>query len=204
MEQWRSIPEFNNRYLISDSGRIIKNQETITVKTRRSKSGIEVRHLPEKRLIPERTTRGLRIALRNDGERHYFYIDCLVLGCFVGYKPDCIAHHIDGDLLNNHISNLEWKHQQYMIPVKTPDLIKTRQSKFKKVLTEIEAKKAFTDMRDNATVAKEIGISPLAVELIKQRIIWTKYTDGITRDKRPNIAPISLFKYPHLVNITEG
>lgn len=47
--------------------------------------------------------------LRRDGKDHWRYVHSLVLLAFVGPRPDGMeARHLDGDPLNNRLSNLCW------------------------------------------------------------------------------------------------
>lgn len=46
--------------------------------------------------------------LHSDGLRYSHTIHRLVAITFLGLRPNLVINHIDGDKLNNHVSNLEW------------------------------------------------------------------------------------------------
>lgn len=180
--EWRPILDFEWRYEISSAGLVKRTAYHVPVGSPKAKSGIAVRYYPEFILKPEHTPTGLRISLINEQYRACNRrVDFLVLSSFYGIQNQCVPHHLDGDVFNNDISNLEWKPREYK---DTNPLLEGKACRFKKHLTQDEVVKAFMDMRDNAVVAAELGISALAVELIKQRIIWTHFTRGLKREKR--------------------
>jgi len=185
VEQWRELPGFDGRYQVSDHGQVRKVTHYVIVHTVWARNGITRRRVPEITLSQEVTRKGYRVVLLNkDGTRRMLHVDRLVLYAFVGTSGGSYPFHKDGNILNNRLGNLEWKENPNAIPKEYRLLPPKKSHRYKKKLTEAEVVKAFTDMRPNKTVADELKISPLCVELIKQRVIWTHFTDGLTRGKR--------------------
>lgn len=205
-ERWRDIPGYEDSYQVSDLGNVKKRAHKVFVNCSTAKKGIVERIARERKLALDLLKKGLRVTLRDEfGARRFFYVDRLVLYCFVGTKSGCYPHHIDGNILNNKLHNLEWRESE---DAQTPDskILKPKvASKYKKILTQDEVETAFTDMRDNKIVGRIIGVSPLCVELIKKRIIWTQYTDGLKREKRQTIEndQESLSKSPKLFELVK-
>lgn len=173
---WKDLPGFDDRYQVSDQGEVRRKAFRCLVGKVRSKTGLAWSVFPECTLKPMRQKTGPRVVLINEDHRRVILsVDYLVLSAFVGVESGWRIRHLDGDLQNNRLENLQWVND---------GLIPSKVCRYKIKLTEQEATQAFTDMRDNAVVAAEIGISPLAVELIKRRIIWTQYTRHLSRGNR--------------------
>lgn len=86
------MPQINNyNYTITKTG-LIKNRKT------------------KKPVKPYISTRGyVRVRLQKDGERHNYALHRLVAEIFIpnpNEYPE--VNHIDGNKLNNRVSNLEW------------------------------------------------------------------------------------------------
>lgn len=91
MEQWIKIKETNDRYEVSDHGRV---RRTKTLKV----------------LTPIVNPYGyLKVRCRVDGVVKNIYNHTLVARYFVsGQRPGTQVNHKDGDKRNNHFKNLEW------------------------------------------------------------------------------------------------
>lgn len=101
MEIWKSIPNYEGLYEVSNIGRI-KSLERIVYCTEKSK-----RHQSEKILSPEITRKGyLRIGLCNHGTKR-FLVHVLVAHAFMGVST-LRVNHKDLNKANNHINNLEY------------------------------------------------------------------------------------------------
>jgi hypothetical protein len=98
-ERWLPVVGYEDRYDVSDQGRV-----RATTSWRRWKAG---------RILggtPHRRGGYLRVALRDaDGGARYRFIHDLVLEAFVGPAPAGLqSRHGDGDPRNNALSNLSW------------------------------------------------------------------------------------------------
>jgi len=102
-ELWRDIPDFTD-YMVSDTGKIKS-------KSRKSWNGQAWFELEGKLMKPHPNRRGyLSIKLRRDKETHTKEVHRLVLKAFKGEPPkrNTQARHLDGNKINNSVSNLEW------------------------------------------------------------------------------------------------
>ena len=97
LENWKEIPGFEGRYLISDNG--------------------VIRSLPRKgvgnskRPISASLAHGgyARVVLLKDGKRYNKMIHALVLEAFVGPRPEgALVRHLNGDRTDNRLENLAW------------------------------------------------------------------------------------------------
>jgi hypothetical protein len=90
MENWRDIPGYEGRYMVSDQGR--------------------VRSLVTNRILraPVPAKGYARVTLTDAQHRHWVpAVHRLVLETFIGPKPvDLVTRHLDGDRANNRLSNL--------------------------------------------------------------------------------------------------
>lgn len=93
-EHWKNIPDYKSHYQISNLGNIKSLKQTT-----------------EKLLKPCNDGRGYyKIKLYNKGKAQQYKIHQLVAIAFLNHKPDgynIIVDHIDGDTLNNKLSNLQ-------------------------------------------------------------------------------------------------
>ena len=104
-EVWKDIPDYEGSYQVSNMGRIRSVDRVVTFSDGR------VRKYKGKILKPLLNDRGYeRITLSNGGRCNIKRVHRLVLETF---KPhvnmnDLQVNHIDGNKLNNHLTNLEW------------------------------------------------------------------------------------------------
>lgn len=103
-ETWRPVVGFEGLYEVSDHGRLRSLDRMATHKNGR-------RRLYRGRVLaPKRHPGGYVSAmLSRGGERQYFLVHAIVLGAFVGPRPD--GHegcHWNGDKADNRLSNLRW------------------------------------------------------------------------------------------------
>lgn len=102
IERWKPVPEYGDRYEISESGRV-----------RNSKTGAE--------LTPHPTNPGsphliVGLSVKGENGKHKLakrLVARMVLEAFDSPAPSksCYAKHKDGNHANCHISNLEWGHR---------------------------------------------------------------------------------------------
>lgn len=102
-ENWLAIPGYEDLYEVSDQGRIrSKNREVWNGKAFYVKKGRVLRK--------SKTTTGYwKVELYKDGKKKSLKVHRLVATSFIDNplsKPN--INHIDGNPLNNHVSNLEW------------------------------------------------------------------------------------------------
>lgn len=106
-EIWKSIPEYEDYYEVSNLGNV-RSKPRDVVNTLSS-----TRHIPAKWLTarPNGTTPYLQVALSQKGKTQNARVHRLVATCFCE-KPKSVhtleVNHIDGNVLNNQSSNLEW------------------------------------------------------------------------------------------------
>lgn len=100
-EEWRAIPGWEGYYEASDQGKVRSLDRTIQTRT-------SSRFLRGKVLRPRRHKNGyLFVVLCRDCVPATCTIHGLVLSAFVGERPAGLeTRHLDGDQLNNNISNL--------------------------------------------------------------------------------------------------
>jgi len=98
-EQWEDIPNYEGFYQVSDHGRVVRIKPATGTK-------------PGKILRLQTERDGYeRIFLYHGSakSRKRFFVHRLVLLAFVGpLPPNCDVNHIDGNKINNHLSNLEY------------------------------------------------------------------------------------------------
>lgn len=88
-EQWL-ILDFNQKYAISNTGK--------------------VKHLKSGNILKQQNTKsGYKQVMLNSEKKQYYRVHRLVAYCFLS-NPDNkpYINHIDGDKTNNHLDNLEW------------------------------------------------------------------------------------------------
>ena len=104
-EVWKDIPEYEGTYQVSNMGRVRSLDRVVT-----HKDGRKCRHRG-KVLKPSINAGGYEyLTLYNDNGKNTKTVHRLVL---VTFKPhvnmsDLEVNHMDGDKLNNHLTNLEW------------------------------------------------------------------------------------------------
>lgn len=90
IEEWRSVPDYEGLYQVSNLGR--------------------VRGLKRNRILkPSPNEKGYpQIALCKNGKMKTIKLHKLVAEVFIGKRDDLEINHIDGDKTNNTVSNLEY------------------------------------------------------------------------------------------------
>lgn len=104
MEEWKTIQELNNRYEISNLGRVRKITEVI-IKSNNIKYTSKPK--PLKPVINNFGYYKVRCRI-SVGNVKNVYIHKLVAKYFVKGNNYLTVNHIDGNKSNNHYSNLEW------------------------------------------------------------------------------------------------
>ena len=104
-EIWKDIPEFKDSYQVSNMGRVRSVGRVVTCSDGR------VRKYKGRVLKPYVNTSGYeRVKLCNDGRCKVRTVHRLVLETFKPHvdMSDLEVNHMDGNKLNNHLTNLEW------------------------------------------------------------------------------------------------
>ena len=102
-EIWKPVPGFEDRYGVSNFGRV-KSIKRVC----KTEKGVRI--VPEKILNGSLDTYGyLFVVLSKDGKHKNYLIHKLVMSAFTcnpENKPQ--INHLDGNKLNNNLTNLEW------------------------------------------------------------------------------------------------
>lgn len=111
-ERWRSIPGYEDRYEVSDRGRVRSLPRSWRQKSRH---GTYYTHTVKGKLLKpgvSKTNSGhLYVCLgRTNGKSYGRCVHELVLTTFVGPRPSKkhVSFHIDDDPTNNRLTNLRW------------------------------------------------------------------------------------------------
>ena len=104
-EIWKDIPDYEGSYQVSNMGRVRSLDRVVTFKdgsTRKYKGKVLKPHLNDRGYV--------RLTLCNDNGCNIKRVHRLVLGTFKPHvnMKDLEVNHMDGDKLNNHLTNLEW------------------------------------------------------------------------------------------------
>ena len=101
-EIWKEVPDFEGLYEVSNYGNVRSVDRTVN----HHKGLQSLKGKPKK---PSLSTSGyLKVSLYKDNKNHNRYIHRLVITAFSSEEEQETVNHIDGNKLNNHISNLEW------------------------------------------------------------------------------------------------
>jgi len=102
-EIWKLIPDTNERYSVSDYGVVRSNWADIPQRNLTHRKRIEKTSILKAWL---HTTGYIRVALGRGNQR---YVHRLVAQAFLP-NPDSLPQvdHMDGNRMNNHVSNLRW------------------------------------------------------------------------------------------------
>lgn len=140
----REVPDFPG-YFITEDGRLYGPDG-------------KLRHTK----IQNRGAGYLTTVITVNGKRHYRLIHRLVLEAFVGRRPQgCVGRHLDGNSMNNHVSNLSWGTQKENVNDRTRHGRTTRNSKY-----DVEAIRAASGTYEE--IARSFGLSKSHVGNIRQ------------------------------------
>lgn len=100
-EEWKEINNYEGLYAVSNYGRLKRIGLTV--------NGTKLR------ILKGTLSAGYNsIHLYKEGKYKHKYVHSLVMEHFVGKRPEgLVVNHIDGNKLNNHVSNLEYVTEGY-------------------------------------------------------------------------------------------
>jgi NUMOD4 motif len=167
-EDWRVLPESNGRYLVSNYGRIKSFSYN-------KKDG---------QIMKCYEIKGYKIVPVNLNKLRYkFYVHKLVAQIWIPKPSDehIFVTHLDGNLKNNHVSNLEW-HTKNSIKEKHRELIKLKTGSYKRSRNINHSKLKERDIKllktmlqkglSQSIIAKMFCISGMQVSRIKRGENW--------------------------------
>ena len=105
-EVWKDIPEYEGSYQVSNMGRVRSLDRVVA-----DKNGRKCKYKGKVFKPNVNKTRGYeQLTLSNDNEQNTKTVHRLVLEVFKPHvnMSDLDVNHIDGNKLNNHLTNLEW------------------------------------------------------------------------------------------------
>jgi hypothetical protein len=173
METWRPVVGFEGRYEVSDAGNI---RSLIVVDSRGN------RRVPKLLAKCDEVKRGVVIRQRVmlmglNNSRHQKKVHELVASAFIGERPSgMVVRHLDGNATNNAVSNLAYG--------TAVDNMRDAIRHGTTVRGELNAKTLVTadvvvalrarawKRGEQVSVAKELGISPAALNGILKRRTW--------------------------------
>lgn len=165
-EVFEDLKGYEESYQINDFGRIF---------TKRRLVGNQIYYGRE--LIPQITKDGyLKVTLSKDGESKKFYLHRLVAIQFLD-NPDNLpqVNHIDGNKLNNQVSNLEWctKQENQNHAVRT-GLMQRGQNRPSAKLTEEQVLEIYKlkGILKAQDIAKQYGVSKNTINCILRGSKW--------------------------------
>jgi hypothetical protein len=173
-ERWIPILGYEGIYEVSDQGRIRSLSRAVG---NRSRSGNYFTYeMPGRVLRPCPGSHGyLMVYLCKCGRKKGVLLHRIVLEAFVGPCPDgCQAGHGAGGKLDNRLANLRWRtlHENNFTD-KIRDGKDARGEKHgASKLTQGEVKAIRADCRSCSEIAKDYGIHPRYVSLIRRRKRW--------------------------------
>ncbi|TLX75213.1 hypothetical protein E9993_09940 [Labilibacter sediminis] len=167
-EEWKAIPHTENKYQVSNYGRIKSFCYDL-------KNG---------KIVKPGNIKGYKsINLRVEGQKKTLLIHKLVAELFIHKKKNNqdVVIHKDWNKLNNHVSNLEWKSREESFLRAQEKLIKARKKKGK-IITHSKLTKedvgAIKQMLENGRKQKVIAqlfcVSEMQISRIKNKVSWSE------------------------------
>jgi hypothetical protein len=97
IEIWKTIPEYENEYQVSNLGNVKSLNYRMTGK-------------PKNLILSPNSMGRLNVNLSKEGIKKNYQIHCLVAISFLNHKPNgykIVVDHIDNNPINNHLYNLQ-------------------------------------------------------------------------------------------------
>lgn len=185
-EVWKDIPEYEGSYQVSNMGRVRSVDRLITYKDGRIQ-----KHKGRVLKPSVNKTLGYEQLLLYNDNRHNKRVHRLVLEAF---KPhvnmnDLEVNHMDGNKLNNHLTNLEWvtardnilhAHDIGLINIRGEDNPKAVLSNTD-VLEILQRLDAGVSHRD---IAFDYGVSKTCITYINTGLTWRSVKEEYERTKK--------------------
>ena len=176
-EIWKDIPEYENLYQVSSYGRI-KSLDHYT------KDVNKTQFIKGRILKPQHQTTGYyKVTLSKNGIKKQYTIHRLVAKTFLANPENKIeVNHIDGDKLNNNISNLEWTTPKE----NTRHAIKSGLNKnygenhYKSILTKKDVLRILELLKQglsHSSIAKQYNVSRTLITRINVGTAWKHLTN---------------------------
>ncbi|MGQ1784208.1 MULTISPECIES: NUMOD4 domain-containing protein [unclassified Saccharicrinis] len=167
-EEWRVIPNTDDRYQVSNYGRI-KSFCYNSVEGKIVKSG---------------NIKGYKsINLRVDGQKKTLLVHKLVAELFIPIDDATrtVVIHRDWNKLNNHVNNLQWLSREESFSRSQKKLIEARKKKGKVIThskltrNDVVAIKGMLEKgRKQKVIAKLFCVSEMQISRIKNKISWSE------------------------------
>lgn len=170
-EKWKNIPGFENKYQVSDTG-IVRSLPRIVDRGTKGLRKTRLKIISQS--VSNTNSPYKRCTLFKNSVRHYKDVHVLVALAFIGPRPhDHEIHHIDGNRLNNNLSNIAYltiaEHRA------TRNMPKGSQHP-NSVLTEQEVIALRQDHKSGLTYKQlgvKYGVSTMSSWRIARRKAWT-------------------------------
>lgn len=156
------IPGYNKKYLLYEDGQIVSYCKKVPVLRK-----------------PHINTSGyLHVRLNCNGKDHSVSIHVLLAQCFIpNYDNLPAVNHIDGNKLNNSLSNLEWcshSHNMKHAYDKGLKLPMAGEKNCKAKLTNEMVKEIIISKEKRRTLSDKYAVSLSTIDSIKRRTTWKK------------------------------
>lgn len=138
MTEWKEIQGFNDKYLVSDDGKVWSKLNSCEISINPGSRGYQI------------------VTLFENGKRYTRYVHRLVAIAFLGYKKGLVVNHIDGNKQNNNLYNLEWITQSENMIHSFFDIENGNTALRGNRLTKIEIESIKKDYYDNKIAVRDI------------------------------------------------
>lgn len=180
-ESWRDVVGYEDRYSVSNFGRVFAKEITTTQMWR---GKIRTLVWKAKLLQGWSNRKGYHLVGLYDGRSkraRQFPVHQLVLTAFVGTRPVGMEGcHKDGNPANNHLSNLEWNtHQKNMDDRDRHGRHDRGEDSVVAKLTEADVRRIRKRLEETTTywgrlshIGKEFGVGAATIRDIEKRYTW--------------------------------
>lgn len=177
-EKWTGIPGYQSRYLVGERGRILSL-------VRRTENGKIFYRDKAKFMAPILSGGYLNVMLFNGFDNKIWRINRLIATVFIPNPlnlPE--VNHLDGDPLNNNVSNLEWctrsQNMRHLYGVLKRGHV-CGEASAKSSLRNQDVIDIYLSSQSNQSLAGAFGVSRKCIGNIKNGISWQHVTKNINR-----------------------